>query len=117
MNAAAVIALTACASANPINSAPSSQTVVSTTAAAQHKEATTVTSVASASIQTTSTTSTVTTTSEATRSASGRVEVTPNSFDQVSQTIKNFVDRNQLNGAGFVAVSYTHLTLPTNREV
>ena len=104
MNAAAVIALTACASANPINSAPSSQTVVSTTAAAQHKEATTVTSVASASIQTTSTTSTVTTTSEATRSASGRVEVTPKSFDQVSQTIKTFVDRNQLNGAGFVVV-------------
>ena len=103
MDAAAVIALTACASANPVNSAPSAQTVVSTTTAAQHKEAP-VTSVASASIQPPSTTSAVTTTSEATRSASGRIEVTPKSFDQVSQTIKNFVDRNQLNGAGFVVV-------------
>ena len=104
MSAAGVIALTACASANPVNSAPSSQTVVSTSAAAQHKEALTVTSVASASIETTSTSSAVTTTSEANSSASGRVEVTPKSFDQVSQTIKNFVDRNQLNGAGFVVV-------------
>ena len=104
IDAAAVIALTACASANSVNSAPSSQSVVSTTAAAQHKEVTTVTSVASASIQTTSTTSALTTTSEATRSASRQIEVTPKSFDQVSQTIKNFVDRNQLNGAGFVVV-------------
>ena len=38
MDAAAVIALTACASANPVNSAPSAQTVVGTTAAAQHKD-------------------------------------------------------------------------------
>mgnify|MGYP001206832445 CR=1 FL=1 len=104
MSAAAVVALTACAGANTVNSAPSSQPVLSATTGEKQKDATTTTSVATSSVQTTSTTNAVTTTSEVASSTFGKAEITPRSFDRVSETIKNFVDQNQLNGAGFVVV-------------
>ena len=90
MSAAAVVALTACAGANTVNSAPSSQPVLSATTGEKQKDATTTTSVATSSVQTTSTTNAVTTTSEVASSTFGKAEITPRSFDRVSETIKNF---------------------------
>ena len=104
ISASAFIAVAACASTDTVNSAPSSQPDISAVTSAQQKDATTSTSVAGSSIQTTSTTNEVTTTSATANSVFRKDEVTPKSFDQVSQTIKSFVDQNQLNGAGFIVV-------------
>ncbi len=103
---ATVVALPACAEPNTVGSATTSQVVVNTSTTAPQTEAATSTSVADPAIQSTTTlaASKSTLTSTADNSTSGTVEVTPRSFNQVSETIENFVDRNQLNGAGFVVV-------------
>ena len=49
-----------------------------------------------------------------------RNQITELIRDEIQETINDYIDEKEeqsTSGLGFVPVSYTHLTLPTNREV